>query len=46
MPADYAEVLKELEDQESTLESELAAIRAAKPAILLLAKKQGMENRD
>jgi len=45
MPADYAEVLKELEDQESTLESELAAIRAAKPAILLLAKKQGMENR-
>ncbi|WP_142988144.1 hypothetical protein [Granulicella rosea] len=40
MPVDYAEVIAELEAEEGRLKTSLAAIQAAKPALLLLWQKQ------
>jgi hypothetical protein len=39
MPADYAEVLKDLDAQITSLEAEIATLRAGRPTIVLLRNK-------
>ncbi|HEY4380366.1 MAG TPA: hypothetical protein VGN01_08465 [Acidobacteriaceae bacterium] len=44
MPADYADVLKDLDRREKALTDQLAILRAARPAIFALKQQQELES--